>query len=1179
MNNFKDKIVFKLISLLVIFSLGATLPVPVITSNAFAQSALNLPAPGTMITPSVGYTPPIMAGMTIYPDNPLKFDFIITAGDDGFEGEAFRKESKKLINYFLATLTVPDDEMWVNLSPYEKDRIIAEGLGATEMGRDMLIQDYMLKQFTASLMYPEEEFGDKFWKKVYKKVQARFGTAEIPANTFNKVWIVPEEAVVYVNGTNVFVSESHLKVMLEEDYLALESNQDSTSHGLGEMTKGDIEVISQDAKEIIREVIIPEIEREVNEGRNFASLRQIYHSMILATWYKKNLSDSILGNVYMDKNKVDGIDLKDRQIKEKIYEQYVEAFKKGVYDYIREDYDEATQEIIPRKYFSGGLTRQESVVEGEGLSPSSEIAKAARGESVVRTVGVEANPTDSNGDVIDAEQTADGDNAMLSLEDAKAEVKRVLARHDLSASLSEFNRREDTFTWETLASLLAKAMSNLDIQASRAGEESSGVYSKAMTDLVAVALNVQTLIEAGRTVFAATEESTADLVEAEEERQYLLGSLHITFDRHDRTIHFVDMLAERMKDKDVVFVEVNRRMLWLNFERILNQIARGEMTPEQALKDSLLLRFIVRVDKAPMFGSHLKALMEALHKAYQLTGRKRTVVTEHYRNKKLWKRTIKAVQKFKEVEAAIYAGDLEEALRMDGEAYEEMATTSAMRDNDYVERLKTSFQDTPGQRALLVRGAAHTEVFIELKRNYPEIEVTRDFLGERNFDFSLGSALLRKMTFQKEGLLPELPISDLERVQGLFSSMIVGIGNDTLKADAFDFRTINKITKRMDSMELMKKLFDDVKQAKITELKKNQRENAFNYFLVRWILSQGLATPIELAKAWGGDILEQFIALLGDEDVSAQQEIERILDRLAKYRLFSGENLKLLEKEKVRIEKIGGTIKITMAGNEDADTSAYFNDGRGWDGLPNDVYTDGIRTALIDTNFASLRLQKLDAQVDPVVVQTGFELDSDIRNESGREKAAGIISPEQQVKLRPEQLVRLANVIRQMGIQNQLQDTTLVFIPGQSAHYSVGRNQIFLDAELLNNRAELQMQLNHEFTERNDVLEGLSDELRVELEITARTPEARSPQLVAEITRLAEQSHARLKEEEGRVGGIDFNPRIMNLRESGQRVDFDLNNIIFQNIQPNSVQGILPVIINITPVTNFVPLIGGLAIE
>jgi ABC-type sulfate/molybdate transport systems ATPase subunit len=71
--------------------------------------------------------------------------------------KAFNPESSKLIKYFLASLTIPEKDLWVNLShPYEKDRMIArKNLGQTEMGRDMLAQDYILKQLTASLIYPE----------------------------------------------------------------------------------------------------------------------------------------------------------------------------------------------------------------------------------------------------------------------------------------------------------------------------------------------------------------------------------------------------------------------------------------------------------------------------------------------------------------------------------------------------------------------------------------------------------------------------------------------------------------------------------------------------------------------------------------------------------------------------------------------------------------------------------------------------------------------------------------------------------------------------------------------------------------------------------------------------------------------------------------------------------------
>ena len=40
---------------------------------------------------------------------------------------------------------------------------------------------------------------------------------------------------------------------------------------------------------------------------------------------------------------------------ELIYHRYLQAFKKGVYNYIKEEQDPLTQEMVPRKYFSGGF--------------------------------------------------------------------------------------------------------------------------------------------------------------------------------------------------------------------------------------------------------------------------------------------------------------------------------------------------------------------------------------------------------------------------------------------------------------------------------------------------------------------------------------------------------------------------------------------------------------------------------------------------------------------------------------------------------------------------------------------------------------------------------------------------------------------------------------------------------
>jgi hypothetical protein len=322
-----------------------------IISPAMAQSFLPVPSP-VAITPA--FSPVMMRGVMIHPEDSLKFDFIIDKGINTMSDDAFNQEANKLIKYFLASLTIPEKEMWVNLSPYEKDRIIPNGFGQTEMGRDLLAQDYMLKQLTASLLAPEDKTGSEFWKRVRAKAKEKFGSEDVPMDTFNKIWIVPQEANVYENEKGAFIVNTHLNVMLEEDYLALEENKNSAEHGLGHITKEDLKPLTQMQTQVIREVILPEIEKEVNEGKTFANLRQIYYSMVLATWYKQALKESLLGKVYVDQTKTDGVNINDPKEIEAIYNQYIDAFKKGAAGLIKEEYDPKAQQVISRKYMTGG---------------------------------------------------------------------------------------------------------------------------------------------------------------------------------------------------------------------------------------------------------------------------------------------------------------------------------------------------------------------------------------------------------------------------------------------------------------------------------------------------------------------------------------------------------------------------------------------------------------------------------------------------------------------------------------------------------------------------------------------------------------------------------------------------------------------------------------------------------
>src|ERR1044071_5695421 len=128
--------------LLLTFGLTCLGPLP----DSQAQMMANLPDPGQMIQTSVLFKPLELKGIQIYANNPLQFDFLVDKGKSGLRGQALKDEITKMSKYFLTCLTVPEKDLWVNLSPYEKNRIAPESFGITEMGKSLLEQDYLLKQ-------------------------------------------------------------------------------------------------------------------------------------------------------------------------------------------------------------------------------------------------------------------------------------------------------------------------------------------------------------------------------------------------------------------------------------------------------------------------------------------------------------------------------------------------------------------------------------------------------------------------------------------------------------------------------------------------------------------------------------------------------------------------------------------------------------------------------------------------------------------------------------------------------------------------------------------------------------------------------------------------------------------------------------------------------------------------
>ncbi len=342
----------KIVSLL-IFIFIVTTHFPLGSSLVFAQVQAPAHPSSGPLSLTQSFSPILLSGIRVDPQEPFQLTFVLDRGDSGLRGDALKPEADKLVRYFMAALTIPEKDVWVNLSPYEPDRIIPHDLGLTDMGRDLLSQDYVLKQLTASLVHPQGEYGRKFWDTVYKKAYEAFGTTQIPVDTLNKIWIIPEKAVVLENAHGASVAEAKLRVMLEEDYVAMQQSQNK-SQPLN--TNDQILTANSLSSQIVREILLPLLEKEVNEGKHFAPLRQIYSAIILAAWYKTAQKNSVLNHVYSDQQKISGIDIEDRKAAEKVYAQYLQTFLKGANAFVQVDHDPVTNKKIARKYFSGGIT-------------------------------------------------------------------------------------------------------------------------------------------------------------------------------------------------------------------------------------------------------------------------------------------------------------------------------------------------------------------------------------------------------------------------------------------------------------------------------------------------------------------------------------------------------------------------------------------------------------------------------------------------------------------------------------------------------------------------------------------------------------------------------------------------------------------------------------------------------
>lgn len=270
-------------------------------------------------------------GMKIYSKNTNRITFYVEN----------TKKIDRFVRYFLTAITIPERMWWVNLSPYEPYRIMPQGLSQTIMGKDMLSQDRALKNFVASLFDPRNDIGKLFWKDVYAKGLKNNAALD---NVIQKIWIVPHSAELIENENEVKLINAQLAVRCGLDQIVYEQSQNKA------FIK-DYQIISS----VMQKRIMPYLEKEINEGKTFQQLREIYSAMILATWYKQRTEHELMKRYFVDQVKTNfSIQILDKRVIIQEYQKYLSDLKRGVVNIIQVEKDLVTGVDVTRHYFSGG---------------------------------------------------------------------------------------------------------------------------------------------------------------------------------------------------------------------------------------------------------------------------------------------------------------------------------------------------------------------------------------------------------------------------------------------------------------------------------------------------------------------------------------------------------------------------------------------------------------------------------------------------------------------------------------------------------------------------------------------------------------------------------------------------------------------------------------------------------
>lgn len=320
------------------------------TQAGFAQiidASRGAAMPGTSITGGRDGFRPMHLRSLAYDGAGASLDVLMDQGSSTLSGGAALAQAREAMKYFLIGIALPDDTFWVNLRPDASSRMIDDTLALTDMGKALLEADLQLKKDTAAFTSPQTREGKAYWDRLYKKAEELFGTDAANIPTVSRPWIVPGEIIIREAADSAYIYKATLAVKLEQDRLK----------GSPEYTFTDERLcrLNEYSAQLLRELVLPTLVREVNTAARYAPLRQVYYSLIIAAWFKKQFRGKPGAySALIDRKTLDGLMSEHAWEREEYFRAYKRSFEKGEYS-LRETVHTAagTRE---RTYCSGGIS-------------------------------------------------------------------------------------------------------------------------------------------------------------------------------------------------------------------------------------------------------------------------------------------------------------------------------------------------------------------------------------------------------------------------------------------------------------------------------------------------------------------------------------------------------------------------------------------------------------------------------------------------------------------------------------------------------------------------------------------------------------------------------------------------------------------------------------------------------